>query len=90
MISDCEGTQFNNVTIYDCGSNSIQTQRSRVMFSGSTYYTDSYVPKSYDDEVYYYYGEDGTLYEGNGEEVFYGYALEPEEALPDTEPEGDV
>ena len=89
VISDCEGTRFDNVTIYDCGSNSIQTQRSRVMFSGSTYYTDSYVPRSYDDEVSYYYGDDGTLYESYGEEI-YGHALEPEEAHADTEPEGDV
>ena len=100
IVSDCDGTQFNNVTIRDCGSNSIQTQRSRVLFSGSTYYSDDYVPKNYYDEYDYYgdyYGEYGeAMYEGYGEEVIYEY-YSPDEAyekepyaaeMPDVE--GDI
>lgn len=60
VVSDCSGTEFNDVVIRDCGYNSIQTQRSRVLFSGSTYYSDDYVPNyGYDD--YYDYGEETDL-----------------------------
>ncbi|MBR6498817.1 MAG: hypothetical protein IKT23_03915, partial [Clostridia bacterium] len=101
VVSDCEGTQFNNVTIRDCGSNSIQTQRCRVMFSGTTYYSPDYVPESYYDE-YYYYDENGeygeySYYDDYGTAVeLYGtevpeepYEKEPySEEMPDVE--GDI
>ena len=60
VISDCDGTEFNNVTIRDCGYNSIQTQRCRVKFSGTTYYSPDYSPKDYWDDDYYddYYGDE--------------------------------
>ena len=63
-----------------------------MQFSGSTYYTDNYVPKSYDDETYYYYGDDGMLYEGYGDEM-YGYVYPEEDASDAIEMpivEGDV
>ena len=87
IISDCAGTEFNNVTIRDCGSNTIETQRCHVRFSGATYYSPDYTPK---DETWYgYYDEYGYYNEidaddGNGIAGFFS-SLFGEEA-PVTEP----
>ena len=72
IVSDCDGTEFNNVTIRDCGFNSIQTQRCRVKFSGSTYYSPDYVPK--DESWYGYYDEYGYYNEidSDGENGYHG------------------
>ncbi|MCR4622734.1 MAG: right-handed parallel beta-helix repeat-containing protein [Clostridiales bacterium] len=81
VISDCEGTQFNDVTIRDCGSNSIETQRCRVVFSGTTYYSEGYVPANYYDE-YDYDGEMPDYYDGTYWS-YYGEAVEPEIEVQD-------
>ena len=75
------------MTIRDCGSNSIETQRCHVRFSGTTYYSPDYTPK---DETWYgYYDEYGYYNEidaddGNGIADFFS-SLFGEEA-PVTEP----
>ena len=71
VISDCEGTEFNNVTIRDCTFNTIETQRCSVLFRGTSYYSDDYTPSHYewDDEA-------AEVYDAYGNEVII------EEAMP--------
>ncbi|MBR4236304.1 MAG: right-handed parallel beta-helix repeat-containing protein [Clostridia bacterium] len=86
VISDCEGTEFNNVTIRDCGFNSIETQRCRVRFSGSTYYSPDYVPKT--DYDYYGYGEDEYYGEPAPEEAmtpFFSWLMGQQVPVTDSE-----
>ena len=78
VVSDCEGTEFNNVTIRDCGYNSIETQRCRVRFSGSTYYSPDYKPVDYFDYIYDEYNYDEY-------DADYGWEEAPEEAVPATD-----
>ncbi len=88
VISDCADTVFENVIIRDCTYNSILTQRSRVNFSGETYYSDNYVPKDYYSDFDFY----GEVYDEEAEYSVSDEADGPIRLTPDTEPaqNGDV
>ncbi len=79
VVVDCEGTQFNDVTLRDCGFNAISTLRCSVRFSGDAYYTPGYQPKDNGPEDY----DDETVYDPED----LGFALPaPEEAEEPVEP----
>ena len=79
VVSDCSGTELNNVVIRDCGFNAIETQRCQVRFSGTSYYSEGFEPSWYTDYIYDYNYESGDDYE-YGEE--FGIELPvPEEAV---------